>query len=45
MPNLAEFEVLVAIAETGSLGAAARKIGLTQQAVSARLASMERRPV
>jgi DNA-binding transcriptional LysR family regulator len=41
MPNLAEFEVLVAIAETGSLGAAARKIGLTQQAVSARLASME----
>lgn len=41
MPDLAEFEVLVAIAETGSLGAAARKIGLTQQAVSARLASME----
>ncbi|MCX8563030.1 LysR family transcriptional regulator [Mycolicibacterium mucogenicum] len=41
MPDLAEFEVLVAIAETGSLGAAARKIGLTQQAVSARLASIE----
>lgn len=41
MPGLAEFEVLVAIAETGSLGGAARKIGLTQQAASARLASME----
>jgi DNA-binding transcriptional LysR family regulator len=41
MPGLTEFEVLMAVAETGSLGAAARKIGLTQQAVSARLASME----
>ncbi|MCX2711840.1 LysR family transcriptional regulator [Mycolicibacterium sp. J2] len=41
MPGLTEFEVLIAVAETGSLGAAARKIGLTQQAVSARLASME----
>ena len=43
MPDLAEFEVLLAIAETGSLGAAARKVGLTQQAVSARLASVEAR--
>ncbi len=41
MPELASFEVLLAIAKTGSLGAAAREIGLTQQAVSARLASME----
>lgn len=41
MPTLAEFEVLLAIARTGSLGAAARDVGLTQQAVSARLASME----
>jgi molybdate transport repressor ModE-like protein len=41
MPELAAFEVLLAIARTGSLGAAAREIGLTQQAVSARLASME----
>jgi molybdate transport repressor ModE-like protein len=41
MPDLASFEVLLAIAKTGSLGAAAREIGLTQQAVSARLASME----
>ena len=43
MPDLTEFEVLLAIAETGSLGAAARKVGLTQQAVSARLASVEAR--
>ena len=43
MPDLAEFEVLLAIAETGSLGAAARQVGLTQQAVSARLASVEAR--
>lgn len=41
MPELASFEVLLAIARTGSLGAAAREIGLTQQAVSARLSSME----
>lgn len=43
MPDLGEFEVLLAVAETGSLGAAARKVGLTQQAVSARLASTEAR--
>ncbi|CAN5549128.1 LysR family transcriptional regulator [soil metagenome] len=41
MPDLTAFEVLVAIAEAGSLGAAARKIGMTQQAVSARLVSIE----
>jgi molybdate transport repressor ModE-like protein len=41
MPDLPAFEVLVAIAKTGSLGAAAREVGLTQQAVSARVASME----
>jgi DNA-binding transcriptional LysR family regulator len=41
MPELASFEVVLAIAKTGSLGAAAREIGLTQQAVSARLVSME----
>jgi DNA-binding transcriptional LysR family regulator len=41
MPELSSFEVLLAIAKTGSLGAAARELGLTQQAVSARLASME----
>ena len=41
MPELAAFEVLLAIAKTGSLGAAGRELGLTQQAVSARLASIE----
>lgn len=41
MPELSAFEVLVAIAKTGSLGAAGRELGLTQQAVSARLTSIE----
>lgn len=41
MPELASFEIFLAIARTGSLGAAARELGLTQQAVSARLTSME----
>lgn len=41
MPELASFEALLVIAETGSLGRAARELGLTQQAISRRLASME----
>jgi DNA-binding transcriptional LysR family regulator len=41
MPELSAFEIFVAIARTGSLGAASREFGLTQQAVSARIASME----
>jgi DNA-binding transcriptional LysR family regulator len=41
MPELTSFEVFLAIAETGSLGRAAHELGLTQQAVSKRLASME----
>lgn len=41
MPELASLEVFLAIAETGSLGRAARELGLTQQAISRRLASME----
>ena len=41
MPDLASFEVFLAIAETGSLGRAARELGMTQQAVSRRLAYME----
>lgn len=41
MPELSAFEVLLAIARTGSLGAAGRELGLTQQAVSARLTSIE----
>ncbi len=41
LPELASFEAFLAIAETGSLGRAARELGLTQQAVSRRLATME----
>lgn len=41
MPELASFELLLAISETGSLGGAARELGMTQQGVSRRLASME----
>ncbi|MEB3065448.1 LysR family transcriptional regulator [[Mycobacterium] zoologicum] len=41
MPELSAFEVLLAIAQTGSLGAAGKQLGLTQQAVSARLSAME----
>ncbi len=41
MPEIASFEAFLAIAETGSLGRAARELGLTQQAISRRLASME----
>lgn len=41
MPELASFEAFLAIAETGSLGRAARELGLTQQAISRRLATME----
>ncbi len=41
MPELVSFEIFLAIAEAGSLGGAARELGLTQQAVSRRLASME----
>jgi DNA-binding transcriptional LysR family regulator len=41
MPDLDALEVFVAIAQTGSLGGAARELGLTQQAVSRRLAALE----
>jgi DNA-binding transcriptional LysR family regulator len=41
MPDLESFEVFLAIAETGGLGSAARELGLTQQAVSRRLAAIE----
>lgn len=43
MPELGDLEVLAAIAAIGSLGAAGRELGLSQQAVSARLKSMESR--
>lgn len=41
MPELSAFEVFLAVARTGSLSAAGRELGLTQQAVSARLTSIE----
>ncbi|TFV55076.1 LysR family transcriptional regulator [Mycobacterium sp. PS03-16] len=41
MPDLISLEVLLAIAQTGSLSAAGRECGMTQQAVSARVAAME----
>ncbi|HVB46387.1 MAG TPA: LysR family transcriptional regulator [Streptosporangiaceae bacterium] len=41
VPDLAALEVLLAIARTGSLNAAARQVGVTQQAVSARIKSAE----
>lgn len=41
MPELSAFEAFLAVAKTGSMGAAARELGLTQQAVSARLSSIE----
>jgi DNA-binding transcriptional LysR family regulator len=41
VPDLAALEVLLAVARTGSLNAAARQVGVTQQAVSARIRSAE----
>lgn len=41
MPELSALEVFLTVAKTGSLGAAGRELGLTQQAVSARLTSLE----
>src|SRR6201987_6331660 len=41
MPELSALEVFLAVAKTASLGAAGRELGLTQQAVSARLTSIE----
>ena len=41
MPDLAALQVFLAVAHAGSLNAAAREIGVSQQAVSARIASIE----
>lgn len=41
MPELSALELLSAIAKTGSLNAASREVGTSQQAVSARLTSIE----
>jgi molybdate transport repressor ModE-like protein len=42
-PDLDALEVLLAVARTGSLNAAATEVGVSQQAVSARIRSMEAR--
>lgn len=41
LPDLAALEVLVTVGRLGSMGAAARELGLSQQAVSARVRSIE----
>ena len=41
VPDLAALEILLAVARTGSLTAAAREVGITQQAVSARVRAAE----
>ncbi|WP_439031684.1 LysR family transcriptional regulator [Gordonia terrae] len=41
MPDLASLETLQAVVTTGSLNAAAAELGVTQQAVSARIRAME----
>src|SRR5262249_21555730 len=44
VPDLAALEVLLGVARTGSLNSAARQAGVSQQAVSARIAAMEAQP-
>ena len=41
VPDLAALELFVAVARYGSIGAAARHAGISQQAASARLRAME----
>jgi DNA-binding transcriptional LysR family regulator len=41
LPDLSAFDIFLAIARTGSLAAAGREFGLTQQAISARVVSIE----
>ena len=43
LPDLAALEVLVTVARTGSLSGAAGELGVSQQAVSARVAALEHR--
>jgi len=43
VPDLGALEMLLAVARTGSLNAASRQLGITQQAVSARVRSVESR--
>lgn len=42
VPDLRALELLLAVARTGSLGAAGRELGLTQQAVSSRVGTIEK---
>ncbi|GGT17182.1 LysR family transcriptional regulator [Streptomyces chromofuscus] len=42
VPDLGALELLLAVARLGSLGAAAREVGVTQPAASSRIRSMER---
>lgn len=42
VPDLGALELLLAVARTGSLGAAGREFGLSQQAVSSRVRTMEK---
>ncbi|MFB6842130.1 LysR substrate-binding domain-containing protein [Streptomyces sp. NPDC056361] len=42
VPDLGALELLLAVARHGSLGAAAREVGITQPAASSRIRSMER---
>ncbi|MGW3949844.1 LysR family transcriptional regulator [Streptomyces sp. NPDC004752] len=42
VPDLGALELLLAVARTGSLGAAARELGVSQPAASSRIRSMER---
>ncbi|MEV5319819.1 LysR family transcriptional regulator [Streptomyces sp. NPDC052687] len=42
VPDLGALELLLAVARLGSLGAAAREVGITQPAASSRIRSMER---
>lgn len=41
VPELGALQLLLAVAHTGSLNAAAKEVGVTQQAASSRLSSME----
>ena len=43
MPDLPALEALLAVAHEGSLNAASRQLGITQQAMSARITSAETR--
>ncbi len=45
VPDLGALELLLAVARLGSLGAAAREVGITQPAASSRIRSMEPRRV